>query len=394
MTSPQEFQQAPHKLLVIPGPIEVTDDVLLANAHPSMSHVSPDFVPVLGDCIRMFRDVLLAPECQPVITAGSGTLGWDHVAANVIEPGEDALVLNSGYFGDSFAECLDVYGAKVTQIKAPIGSKPSLEEVEAELKKKKYKILTFTHVDTSTGVLSDAKGLGELVKRVSPETILVLDGVCSVASEEIRMEQWGIDVVLTASQKGLGCPPGLMLLAASKKAVAAFENRKTRPNSYYGSWAKWIPVMKAYEAGTGAYFGTPPTNMIYALHAALTGITKKSPGIEERWALHVKASDRIKDFVEHELGLKQLVADGKKDGAHGMTAVRYPPGLGAPDILPRLVKKNVVMAAGLHKEVKDQYFRIGSLGTATVVEEDKNGHITHMLKSLKEALDEAGYKKQ
>lgn len=142
-----------------------------------------------------------------------------------------------------------MYGSKVTQIKAPIGSKPSLDEVEAALKSKKYKVLTFTHVDTSTAVLSDAKGLGELVKRVSPETVLVLDGVCSVASEEIRMADWGIDVVLTASQKGLGCPPGLMILAASKKAIAKFEARKSRPNSYYASWAKWLPVMKAYESG-------------------------------------------------------------------------------------------------------------------------------------------------
>ncbi|PWN27393.1 PLP-dependent transferase [Jaminaea rosea] len=393
MSNPQEFKQAPHKLLVIPGPIEVADDVLLANAHPSMSHVSPDFVPVLGDCIRMFRDCLLAPEAQPVITAGSGTLGWDHVAANVIEPGEEALVLNSGYFGDSFAECLEVYGSKVTQIKAPIGSKPSLQEVEAELKKKKYKVLTFTHVDTSTGVLSDAKGLGELVKRVSPETILVLDGVCSVASEEIRMDEWGIDVVLTASQKGLGCPPGLMLLAASKKAIKAFESRKTRPNSYYASWAKWIPVMKAYEAGTGAYFGTPPTNLLYALHASLTKITKKSPSIEERWAMHKAASDRIKNYVQKELGLDQLVQDGIKDGAHGMTAVRYPKGFKAADLLPRLVKRDVVFAAGLHKECKDEYFRIGAMGQVTVVEDAKNGQIDHLLKSLKEALEEAGYKK-
>lgn len=74
--------------------------MLLANAHPSMSHVSPDFVPVFGDCLRMMRQVLFAPEAQPVITAGSGTLGWDHVAANVCEPGDEVLVLNSGYFGD------------------------------------------------------------------------------------------------------------------------------------------------------------------------------------------------------------------------------------------------------------------------------------------------------
>lgn len=388
--SSQEFKQAPHKLLVIPGPIEVSDDVLLANAHPSMSHVSPDFVPVLGDCIRMIKTLLFAPDAQPVITAGSGTLGWDHVASNVIEPGQDALVLNSGYFGDSFAECLTTYGAKVDQIKAPIGSKPSLQEVEKALQSKKYKVVTFTHVDTSTGVLSDAKGLGELVKRVSPESILVLDGVCSVASEEIRMAEWGIDVVLTASQKGLGCPPGLMVLAASPKAIKAFESRQTPPNSYYASWAKWIPVMKAYEAGTGAYFGTPPTNLLYALHQSLTNITTKSPSIEDRFKQHIAASDRVKNFVK-ELGLEQLVADGIKDGAHGMTAVKYPQGVKATDLLPKMVARNIIVAAGLHKEVKDTYFRIGHMGV-TVTHDKERGDIDHLLKSLKEALTEAGYK--
>lgn len=388
--STQEFKQAPHKLLVIPGPIEVADDVLLANAHPAMSHVSPDFIPVFGDCIRMLREVLFAPNSQPVLTAGSGTLGWDHVAANVIQPGEEALVLNSGYFGDSFADCLETYGAKVDQIKAPIGSKPSLTEVEEALKKKQYKVLTFTHVDTSTGVLSDAKGLGELVKRVSPETILVLDGVCSVGSEEIRMEEWGIDVVLTATQKGLGCPPGLMVLAASKKAIAAFEKRTVPPNSYFASWSRWLPVMKAYEAGTGAYFATPPTNLIYALHASLTTITKGSPSLEDRFQQHVAASDRVKDFVS-QLGLKQLAADGKKDGAHGMTAVRYPEGLKATDLLPKLVAKNIVVAAGLHKQVKDEYFRIGHMGI-TVVNDKERGDIEYLLTSIKEALAEAGYK--
>ncbi|TKY85746.1 hypothetical protein EX895_005286 [Sporisorium graminicola] len=388
--SSQEFKQAPHKLLVIPGPIEVADDVLLANAHPAMSHVSPEFIPVFGDCIRMLREVLFAPNSQPVLTAGSGTLGWDHVAANVIQPGEDALVLNSGYFGDSFADCLETYGAKVDQIKAPIGSKPTLAEVEEALNKKKYKVLTFTHVDTSTGVLSDAKGLGELVKRVSPETILVLDGVCSVGSEEIRMEEWGIDVVLTATQKGLGCPPGLMVLAASQKAIAAFEKRTVPPNSYFASWSRWLPVMKAYEAGTGAYFATPPTNLIYALHASLTTITKGSPSLEDRFKQHIAASDRVKDFVT-QLGLTQLAADGKKDGAHGMTAVRYPQGLKATDLLPKLVAKNIVVAAGLHKQVKDEYFRIGHMGV-TVINDKERGDLDHLLTSIKESLAEAGYK--
>jgi alanine-glyoxylate transaminase/serine-glyoxylate transaminase/serine-pyruvate transaminase len=221
MTTQQEFKQAAHKLLVIPGPIEVADDVLFANAHPSMSHVAPEFITVFGDCIRMFREVLFTKDGQPFLIAGSGTLGWDQVAANLVEPGENALVLHTGYFGDSFEDCLQTYGAKVDQIKAEIGTAVSVSEIEKALKSKKYKVLTFTHVDTSTSVLSDAKAIAEIVQRVSPETLVVMDGVCSVASEEIRMDAWGIDVVLTASQKGLGTPPGLSLLCASQRALKA-----------------------------------------------------------------------------------------------------------------------------------------------------------------------------
>lgn len=90
----------------------------------------------------------------------------------------------------------------MTQLKAPVGGRPSLDEIEAALNKDKFKVITFTHVDTSTGVLADAKAIGELVKRVSPETLVILDGVCSVASEEIQFDAWGIDVVVGASQKG------------------------------------------------------------------------------------------------------------------------------------------------------------------------------------------------
>ena len=101
------FKQAPHDLLVIPGPIEVADSVLYANAHPSMSHVSKDFIPVFGDCIRMTREVVYAGKStQPFLISGSGTLGWDQVAANLVEDGEEALVVHSGYFGDSFADWL------------------------------------------------------------------------------------------------------------------------------------------------------------------------------------------------------------------------------------------------------------------------------------------------
>lgn len=386
--SSTQWKQDDHKLLVIPGPIEVADDVLLANAHPSMSHVSPVFAPVFGNCIRLLRKVLYTEGGQPFLVAGSGTLGWDAVAANLVEKDEKALVLNTGYFGDAFADCLEVYGADVTQLRAPLGGAPTKEQITEALKKDKYKILTFTHVDTSTGVLSSAKMIAETVKEVSPDTLVVLDGVCAVASEEIRFDAWGIDVVISATQKGLGVPPGLSVVVASQKALKVFEERKTPPSSYYISWKKWLPVMKNYEAGTPSYFATPPVQLIYALEKSLETIINGKVTLEERFELHRNVSKKFKTAMT-DLGFK-LLPLSHETSANGMSAVYFPDGFKAPDILPKLLQRDIVIAAGLHKDVKDKYFRVGHMGVSVVNEE--RGDIEKIIKGIKEAFEEAGYK--
>lgn len=124
---------------------------------------------------------------------------------------------------------------------APIGSCPSLLEVEEELKSKEYKIITITHTDTSTGVLSDVQAVSKLVQRVSPNTLVVVDGVCSVGCEELRFDDWGLDVVLTASQKAIGAPAGLCIMMFSGKAIKTFEARKAPPGSYFASLKNWLP---------------------------------------------------------------------------------------------------------------------------------------------------------
>ncbi|TEB29078.1 alanine-glyoxylate transaminase [Coprinellus micaceus] len=391
------FQQDPHDLLVIPGPIEVANSVLYANAHPSMSHVSKDFVPVFGDSIRMTREVLYAGETtQPFLISGSGTLGWDQVAANLVEDGEEALVLHSGYFADSFADCLQTYRAKVTQVKAPIGRAVTVAQLEEALLQKQkeggsYKVVTFTHVDTSTGVLSNAKEIAQTVRRISPSSLIIADCVCSVASEEIRFDEWDLDVVMTASQKGLGTPPGLSILLASARAIDVYKSRKTPPSSYYGSWTKWLPIMKAYEAGNPAYFATPPVNLIYAYNASLKLITEVNwpsevvVSLEERFRLHKEASAKIRAAAA-ELGLKQLPLD-EAEAANGMTALYYPEGLGSADILPRLSQRGIVVAGGLHAECKDKYFRIGHMGLSVV--DTERADVDRVIKSLKEVVAEA-----
>lgn len=150
-------------------------------------------------------------------------------------------MLHTGYFSNGFADALSTYGANVTQLRAPVGQRPQLPEIEKALGEKKYKLLTVTHVDTSTGVLSELKDLVALVRRVSPETLVVVDGVCSVAAEELAFDEWDLDGVVTASQKAIGCPAGLSISMFSGRAMKKFENRKTPPASYFASMKNWAP---------------------------------------------------------------------------------------------------------------------------------------------------------
>ncbi|KAF2184332.1 PLP-dependent transferase [Zopfia rhizophila CBS 207.26] len=380
--------QPPHPALLIPGPIEFDDAVLQSMSHYSESHVGQPFVNTFGEVLSMLRKLFQTsdPASQPFVISGSGTLGWDQVAANLVEPGDEALVLHTGYFADSFADCLETYGVKATQLKAPIGDRPQLDEVEKALNEKMYKLLTVTHVDTSTGVLSEIKALSELVQRVSPDTLLIVDGVCSVGCEEIKFDDWKLDVVLTASQKAIGCPAGLSILMVSGRAIETFKARKTRPTSYFGSWKNWLPIMQNYEGKKASYFATPSPQLIRALHTSLTQILSRP--LDQRFAEHKAASQKIKKAVI-DLGLKQL-ASKPENQANGMTAIYLPEGITPPDILPSLMKKGVIFAGGLHKDIAAKYIRLGHMGVS--VTDPTRPDIDKAIKVLKEGLTEVGYK--
>lgn len=139
--------------------------------------------------------------------------------------------------------------------------------------------------------------------------------MCSVASEEIQFDDWQIDVVVGASQKGLGVPPGLSVVMASPAALDVLANRKSRLGAYYASWNKWLPIMEAYENGPAKYFATPPVQLIGAFHVSLLSILKESPSLEERFAKHKEVSKKVKDTVESwGLGLVPLSREASANG--------------------------------------------------------------------------------
>ena len=376
--------QPPHPALLIPGPIELDDNVAHSLSHYAESHVGAPFCNTFGETLSMLRKLFqtTSPQSQPFVVAGSGTLGWDMVAANVVEPGDEVLVLHTGYFADSFADCFETYGIKATQLQARIGDRPQLPEIEKALQEKKYKALTVTHVDTSTGVLSHLQALSDLLSRASPSTLLIVDGVCSVGSEDIHFDNMRIDVCLTASQKAIGGAPGLSIVMCSGRAMESFRARKFPPGSYYASFKNWLPIMQNYEAKKPSYFATPPTQLVHALHTTLIQVLSRP--LSERFDQHRKTSQKVKEAVQ-DLGLKQL-ASKPENQANGMTAMYLPEGLTPPEILPSLMRKGVVFAGGLHKEIASKYIRFGHMGISVM--DEGRGDIDRAIGALREGLEE------
>lgn len=368
------------QLLMIPGPIEFTPEVLRAMGMSTTSHVAPDFIQVFGQALEQLRQVFLCPHGQPFVIAGSGTLAMDIAAANLIEPGDQALVVNTGYFSDRFATILERYGAAVTQVQAPsIGDAPPLEAVEAALKANTYKLMTITHVDTSTAVGVDLQSLAALGQNQG--ALVVVDGVCSVAGEEMHQEAWGIDLALTASQKAIGVPPGLALLVAGPRAMEAFRRRKSPVGNYYADWKEWLPIMEAYQAGRPSYFGTPAVNLIWALNVSLGQVLEE--GMEARFARHRRLSEAFKAAITA-LGLKQVPVSPNR-AATTLTAPYYPQGVG-PELLGRANAAGAILAGGLHPAIKGQYFRVGHMGAVSASD------ILATIGAIEQGLAQSGYK--
>jgi len=366
-------------LLMIPGPIEFEPAVLAALGAPTTSHIAPDFIEAFGQALERLREVFLCPDGQPFVVAGSGTLSMDLAGANLVEPGDRVLVINTGYFGDRFGALLERYGAQVTHVRAPVGASPSLAEVEKALRQNDFKLLTITHVDTSTGVLADVQGLASLAHQYG--ALCVVDGVCSVAGEELRMTEWRVDLALTASQKAISVPPGLALVVAGPRAMEAFHRRSSPVANYYADWGNWLPIMQAYEERRPAYFGTPPVNLICALNVSLGQILAE--GMTARFERH-RALGRACQQAIAALGLGQVPLKAE-EAAHTMTAPRYPAGIAAADLLPRVKAAGAILAGGLHPEIKAEYFRIGHMGPTNL------GDLLATIGALETGLAACGY---
>ncbi len=366
-------------LLMIPGPINFDPEVLRAMSAPTAGHTAPEFVVRFSEALGWMKEVFAAPSGMPFAIAGSGTLAMDMAVCNLVEPGDRVVALSTGYFSDRMAAILERYGAEVTLLRAEVGDVVPVQQVQTTLDRVRPKILTMTHVDTSTGVAVDVRAIARLGRE--REALVIVDGVCSIAGMELEQEAWGVDVALTASQKAIGVPPGLALLVASPRALAAFRERRKPVPNYYADWTSWLPIMQAYLSRQGAYFATPPVNMVYALHESLRQILAE--GMGARIARHKRLSDAFKAGLAA-IGLRPVPVR-PEIAATTMSAAYFPDGVGV-QLISKIRERNVVVAGGLYPSIRDKYFRVGHMGAVSPAD------IVATLAAIEGGLAASGYR--
>jgi aspartate aminotransferase-like enzyme len=357
------------ELLMIPGPTNVDPRVLRAMCRPPLSHTSPEFAGIFKEALNNLKKVFMT-ESEVFVIAGSGTLALEMAIANIIEPGDKILNCVSGYFGNYFVEISRVFGAVPRVLEVEWGKAVKPKQVEEALKEDNYKAVTVTHVETSTGVFNPIKEIGEVVKKQS-DAFYIVDTVSSLGGMEVRVDEWGIDVCASGSQKCIGVPPGLALIAVSQKTLEYLEKRKSKIGTWYGSFKNWLPIMR----DPTKYFATPAVNMIYALNESLKIIIEE--GLENRFRRHHVLAESFRAAIDA-LNLK-LVAE-KENASNTVSAVYYPEKIEDNQFRSEMKKCGIVVAATLGP-LKGKGFRVGHMGN--VNQNDIFSLITAIETSLK-----------
>ena len=251
------------EILLVPGPTPVVDEIYDALASETRGHTDPRFVEIFKSAVQNTKK-LFNTDGEVYIVAGSGTLAMEMAIVNTVASGERILVISHGYFGDRFTPLAKAFGIEVDVLQATWGERVDVKLVEEALQAKTYKAVTITHADTSTGVTSDLEALVPIIK--ASGALAIVDGVVATAALQEDMgyaygnnEAYKIDVVLTGSQKAIGIPPGLAIVAFSNEALKA-RAQLTSVHAYYTDIHNWRNIMD----NPGLYFATPPVNLIYA----------------------------------------------------------------------------------------------------------------------------------
>jgi len=360
-------------MLMIPGPTPVPEQVLLAMAKHPIGHRSGDFSKIMVEVTQGLK-WLHQTQNDVLILAASGTGAMEAGIINFLSPGDRVLVGCNGKFGDRWAELSEAFGLQVERITAEWGKPLDPEQFRQKLAadaEKSIKAVIITHSETSTGVINDLQTINQYVK-THGEALIIVDTVTSLAACNVPVDEWGLDVVASGSQKGYMIPPGLSFVAVSPRAWQAYTQAKL-PRFYFdlGKYRK--------DAAKNTTPFTPPVNMFFALQAALTMM--QAEGLENIFARHHRLTQATRAAIQA-LGLPLFAPDQAASPA--ITAV-IPEGVDSEAIRSVMKKRFDIVLAGGQDHLKGKIFRMGHLGFVS----DRD--ILTAIAALEGTLQELGY---
>jgi aspartate aminotransferase-like enzyme len=338
------------RYLLAPGPTPVPPEALLAMAMPVIHHRSPDFLPVL-DSAKKGLQWLYQTNNDVLIICSTGTGGMVGSVNNFFSPGDRALVVNGGNFGERWTKICKAYNLNAEEIKIDWGYAVKPADVEKALQRDPSIKGVFVQAsETSTGVYHDIKALADIVKKYEG-TILVVDAISAIVAHDLKMDEWGIDVMIGGSQKGLMLPPGLAFVGVSEKAWA-FAEKATSPKFYFNFLKERESLAKNQTSFTS------PVTLIIGLNESLKIL--QSEGLENAVARHEKLANATREAVKA-LGLEMF---SKESPSSAVTAIKAPAGIDGQEIYKNLRVKYGITAAGGQGQAKGKIFRIAHLGYA------------------------------
>ena len=336
------------RYLMTPGPTPVPPQVLAAMAEPIVHHRSPDFTPVFVSCLERLGRVFRT-ERDVLVLSASGTGAFESAVVNLLSPGERVLSVTSGNFGERWTSMAKAYGADTQELRYAWGETPQPADLEARLEELGGASVVFlVHSETSTGVVSDVQALAAVAKRAG--ALVVVDAVSSLGGVPLETDAWGIDVVVTGSQKALMTPPGLGLVSVSEAAVE--KSKGAALPRFYLDWGK---ALKAQGNKTSAF--TPAVSLVAGLDVALGMLLDE--GLDAVYDRHIRLGRAARAGAKA-MGLQLFSPD--EDRSAVVTAIRGPQGVDA-DAMRKIVRdRHGVTLAGGQGDLTGQIFRIGHIG--------------------------------
>lgn len=358
--------------LRIPGPTPVPPEILQVMTKQMINHRGPQFTEMIQNMTATLKEMFQTKGDVLILTA-SGTGGMEAAIVNTLSPGDKVLAVINGFFGERFADIAEQFGAQVSRLRFEWGYAVDPQAVRQALSSDPgVKAVLVTHNETSTGVTNDLASISAVVREF--EKLLLVDAISSLGAIDLPTDDWGCDVVVTASQKGWMVPPGLAMVSVSEKAWRA--QAEAKMPRYYWDFAK----AKRFLDEKGQTPWTPALSTFYALAAALELFQRE--GLPNIVARHVRVGNKAREEVRS-LGLSLFPED--TCASNTVTAIRAPEGLDVKRLLAILREEHNTVLAGGQQRLEGKIFRIGHLGYVT--EED----IDAVMEALKAALPQAGF---